>query len=305
MGTRFELLLESADHEESELRAAAEEAFFEIREAEERLSLFRRGSHVARLNTLAHQRPIAVDQELFELLLRCQELWRATSGAFDISVGPLMEHYGFRGATPRPDREAARAATGLDGLELDASRGQVRFHRPGMQLDLGGVGKGFAMDLAFSVLQEAEIPNVFLHGGTSSVKAAGRAPGGGPWTVAVPLPGSGAERRVTLCDRSLGVSAPHGRTILEGTQERTHVLDPRAGEPVQGALLAAAVAASALEADAWSTALLVLAAEDPSALARTLEHGSIFGLVSRLPGEPPRILGPEVANGAKGPFDET
>jgi thiamine biosynthesis lipoprotein len=248
MGTRFELVMHGDD--ESRLRAAGEAALAEVCSLSECLSAFSAGSMLSYLNQHADQGPVRVDAELFELLELCATGWRETEGAFDVSVGPLMEAWGFRGKAG--DVEAARRRIGMELVELDAEARTVRFAREGMRLDFGGIAKGFALDLTAKVLRDAGVVCALMHGGTSSVIAIGAPPGEDGWRVAV------GKRVFLLRDRALSVSAAHGRVIERDGVALGHVLDPRIGAPAMGAKLACAVCQSAAVAEVWSTALLVL-----------------------------------------------
>jgi thiamine biosynthesis lipoprotein len=138
-------------------------------------------------------------------------------------------------------------------------------------LDLGSIGKGYAIDRAIDLLRENGVANLLLHGGTSSVYALGHAPDGQAWRVAIPHPSRDEEEhllQVPLSGTGLAVSAPYGKAFERNGVSYGHVIDPRSGEPVSGRLLAAVVSPSAAEGDALSTALLVLGAPGPAALKR-------------------------------------
>lgn len=212
------------------LRAAALEARAEVEAAERELSAFSLGSQLNRVNREAGDRAVRIPQRLFALLESCLAIHRQSGGAFDPSVMPLL---------PAP---------GLDELELDPRACSVRFRRPGMQLDLGGIGKGAALDRVAEALREAGVAVALLHGGFSTFLALGAPPGQSAWRVGVRDPREPGRllAGVALRDRALSVS---------GQQGRGHVLDPRRGEPAAGEL-AVATAATATAADAWSTALL-------------------------------------------------
>ncbi len=267
MATRFEVVLHGA--EPARLRAAAEEALDEIAFAEDLLSAFRPHSALARVNETAGQGWVRVDPRLFSFLERVLALAARSGGAFDPTVGPLVRLWNEareRGRVPDPAAVAlAQSRVGWRHVELDPGACAVRFLRPGLRLDPGAVGKGHALDMAVRVLHEAGVGNALIHGGTSSVCAMGKDPAGNPWTVALPDPPpgfpwrwpGGAAPRIALRDSTLSVSAVWGRSFASGGRTYGHVIDPRTGEPVVGAWLAAATSASALEGDALSTALLV------------------------------------------------
>lgn len=276
MATRFEILLEGDDP--VDLRAAGEEALEEIQRQEAILSLYRPTSEISRINRLAHREPVAVSPPVFDLLIECRRLWEWSQGTFDITVAPLMRAWGFlrgTGRWPEPKvLEEARDCTGMHRLQLDPTRRTVRFERPGMMLDLGAVGKGYAIDEAVVLLREAGVRSAFLHGGTSTCYGMGVPAEGPAWKAALTRrdlapAGSAAESSrhsgnqdllevVSLRDRSLSVSAVQGKAFAYQGRVYGHVIDPRSGEPVQGAQLAVAVGPRATWTDALSTALLVL-----------------------------------------------
>lgn len=263
MGTRFEMVLWG--NEKEHLLLAAEEVAREIQAIHAQLSAFDPASDIYRINERASQEPVPVDGRVLALLQRCRELTELTGGAFDIAVGSLMRRYGFRG--PCPDAREADMTWGMRFVELDPERSTVRFTRPGIALDLGAVGKGYALDQAAELLRECRLGGALLHGGTSSVLAMGPDAAGMPWRVAVAHPDRPDEPLavVELQDEALGVSAPHGRLgrppESAGTEAVGHVMDPRSGKPASGARLAAVACRSALDADALSTALLVAGEE--------------------------------------------
>jgi thiamine biosynthesis lipoprotein len=268
MATRFEVVL--AGDDPVRLRAAGEEALREVERLEARLSLFRPGSEISDLNTRAAQEPVRVAPDLFALLALAQELTQGTQGAFDITVAPLVRCWGFMGGSgrmpPAEEIAEARARVGMHLVELDAAARTVRFARPGVMLDLGAIGKGYAVDQAVEILREAGVESALVHGGTSTVYGLGRPPEGEAWMVAVEESGGeGREpghrqpsQQVALRDRALSVSAVWGKSFQAEGKVLGHVLDPRLGQPVTGAKMAAVVLPSATETDALSTALLVL-----------------------------------------------
>ncbi len=257
MGTRFEFVLFGSDP--TRLRAAGESALDLINDWDRRLSWFSRGSVLSHLNARAGDGPVPIDRELHGLLVLSREVWRDSDGAFDITVAPLMVAWGLRNAAPsgRPDLESARSCVGMDGVEILDDPPTVRFLRPGMSLDLGSIAKGAALDAAAAVLRECGVTSALLHGGTSSVVAIGSPPGRDSWPVAIET-GHGDRPVVHMCDTSLSVSAPRGRTAMTDRGPVGHIIDPRTGLPAARTGTAAVIYKSGALADAWSTALLVL-----------------------------------------------
>ncbi len=263
MATRFELILHGEDA--GYLRAAGEAALGEISRLEAQLSFYRPASDIRRINACAASGPVSVEPQLFELLKAAKQLYHQTDGAFDITIGPLMRCWGFvndTGHLPVEDRLAeARSRTGMHLVHLDTSRRTIIFEKPGVEIDLGGIGKGYAIDEAIFSLTENGIESALLHGGTSTMHAIGRPPGGEMWKTMIPSPqpsqGSDMLAVVELENESMSVSAPSGKSFVADGKVYGHVLDPRTGYPVAGAALTAVVASSAMVSDVLSTALLV------------------------------------------------
>jgi len=254
MGTRFEFVLcgENTAH----LRTLGEEALREITLWHDRLSRFEPASDISRLNLSAHhERTTRIDPELFDLLHLCDQLHAHTHGAFDISIGALMQARGLHPPATQPQSTQRKPGP---ALTLDRSIHTVRLAH-GTSIDLGAIAKGFALDRAAAILRDGGITQALLHGGTSSVVALGSAPDSAHgWPITIrsdtePL-------HITLCDTALGVSAPRGRSCSPSasTAPITHILNPLTGEPVNHTDTAAIIGPSAAICDAWSTALVVL-----------------------------------------------
>ena len=276
MATRFEMVLHGEDA--VALRAAGEEAISEIERLEEQLSLYRTSSEISALNSRAARAPVRVTPPVFALLQHAQRLTQETGGAFDITIGPLVRCWGFMGGTGRlPSAEElaeARAIIGMDLVHLDAKNFTVQFAREGVTLDLGAIGKGYAIDRAIEVLRDAGIASALLHGGTSTVYALGHPPDAEYWKVAVENPPASVTATaiplppLLLKDEAMSVSAIWGRSFEKEGQIFGHVLDPRTGSPAARAVLAGVILPSATETDALSTALLTLGAEGHDKIAK-------------------------------------
>ncbi len=276
MRTRFEVVV-CGHRSARDLRAAAEAALAEIDRAEAEISVFLPTSSLSQINAHADRRPMPVDGLLFALLARTEDLVRATGGAFDPTIGVVLP--ALRARAPGARRHLARVQrnVGWDRMvKLDADALTIAFRRPGARIELGAIGKGWALDRAASVLRDVGIEAALLHGGTSSVVALGSPPGAPGWKIAIADPNNKARplATVTLRDQSLGVSAIHGRTHLGRGKPEGHVVDPRTGKAVAHTLLAAVVCDSATDADAASTALVVLGDRGRATVIRALPPGA-------------------------------
>jgi FAD:protein FMN transferase len=259
MATRFELVLGGSDP--VRLRAAGEEALAEIARLECQLSFYLPTSDITWINTHAGDGPVKVEPGLFLLLQKCQALSAATDGAFDITIAPLVRAWRTAmasGVLPSETSLAsARAQVGFRNLHLNPEYFTAKFGCPGMNLDLGAGGKGFAIDAAIGILRAHGVPRALLHGGTSSVHVIGSPASGPGWRVGWDPPG-GTSRAFNLHNSALSVSAVHGRLFSIDGVQYGHVIDPRTGRPTRAARSVVVSGPGSLECDALSTALLVL-----------------------------------------------
>lgn len=263
MATTFEIVIPQAYPQAIE---AAEDALDQIDAVEDQLTVYRETSEVSRLNARAPAESVSVREDLFVLLERCAAYWLATDGAFDIAMGALVKAWGFyqrQGRVPSPlALKQAMASSGMRHVVLDRASQRVRFRVPGLELNFGAVGKGYALDRAAQVLRGRwGITSALLHAGCSSVLAVGSPPGDDQgWAVRLrhPWVRDRSLGLIRLRDRALGVSAVTHQHFHHQGQRLGHLLDPRRGRPVQGRGCSAVLADSAAEADAFSTALFVL-----------------------------------------------
>jgi thiamine biosynthesis lipoprotein len=277
MATRFEIVLQGENP--VSLRAAGEEAFREIDRLEAQLSLYRPSSEISYLNARAAHGPVRVAPNLFALLEHAKRLSEETGGAFDITIAPLIHCWGFMGGGgtfPDADKLAgAKANIGMHLVHLNARDFTVQFEREGVMLDLGAIGKGYAIEQAADILREAGVTSAVIHGGTSTVCAIGKPSDSESWKIGIENPRNRRDilavqpeakpaaveksllATIPLKDEALSVSAVWGKYFQADGKTFGHVLDPRTGYPVEHSLLAAVALPGATETDALSTALLV------------------------------------------------
>ena len=262
MATTFEVILPFGAASAHELGPAALD---EIDRLEAQLTVYRPDSEVSRLNARAADQAVRVERNLFDLLTLAQRLHQETAGAFDISVGALIKTWGFyqrQGRVPAPgERTEALQRVGFQHIVLGAERLTVAFQRRGIEINLGSIGKGYALERA---AQLVDMPNVLLHGGHSSVLALGNeTPTQRGWTVGLTDPDRPQCRRalIHLRNRGMATSAITYQQIEHQGRKLGHLLDPRTGWPAEGILSATVTAPSAAEADALATAFFILGVE--------------------------------------------
>jgi len=277
MATTFEVAIPHGSHPNA--IAAAEDALDLIDRLEDQMTVFRDQSEVSRINEHAAKGPAIVEEHLFELLSRCAGWTRETEGAFDIATGALTKAWGFyrrEGRVPSPrQRSDAMASTGMRHVILNQHHRTIKFRVPGLELNLGAVGKGYALDRAAELLRTKwGIRSALLHGGSSSVYAIGHPPGDDRgWGIRLRHPNcDDSLGTVWLRNEAVGTSAATFQFFEYNGRKLGHVLDPRTGWPTEGVASASMTAPTAAEADAMSTALFVLGEAGAERLTRTRPH---------------------------------
>jgi FAD:protein FMN transferase len=275
------------------------EALDEVETLEEQLSYFRATSEISRVNLLAAEEPVEVETRLFHLLSLALQLHRETGGAYDITATPLWETWGFArraGKIPSDaDLAEARQNVGSQFVELDPERRTVRFRKPGVKINLGSIGKGFALDCCAERLGALGMRNFLIQGGKSSAiarddvqreersaAAAGRPELGAGWQIGVPHPRQPGKRFgvLRLHNRALGTSSAQFQSFRHQGHRYGHILDPRTGLPAENTLSATVLAPSAALADALSTAFFVLGPE--ASLDYCQKHPEIGAVLFRV-----------------------
>ena len=253
-----------------------DEALDEVDRIDRLMSHYRAESAVSRLNREAAQRPISVEPELFDFLQTALTYTHDSGGAFDVTVGPLMKAWGFfRGEGQLPsegDLAAARRHVGARHVKLDPAARTIAFDEPGVEIDLGGIAKGYAVDRVAALLRERQVAAALISAGGSSVFGLGAPPGREAWDVAIedPVTRGKTAQTIQLKDRALSVSGSAEKSFEAGGVTYSHIMDPRSGRPVQGVLSVAVLAPSATAGDALDNAFFVLGPEGSRAYLRRL-----------------------------------
>ena len=275
MATTFEVVLPFGTVGATE---AAGAALDEIDRIEDQLTVYRELSEVSSLNQRAASEAVPVSENLFRLLSQAAKLTGETEGAFDISTGALIKAWGFyrrAGRVPSADERAeVSQRTGMRNIILNSDHRTVRFLHPGLEINLGSIGKGYALDRAAELLRARRIRSALLHGGHSSIYAIGnfraptqiRAPtvreghSRPGWPVGIRHPWKPEQRLavVWLRDRALGTSAATYQHLEQEGRKLGHILDPRTGWPAESLASASVLAPTAAEADALATAFFIL-----------------------------------------------
>jgi thiamine biosynthesis lipoprotein len=261
MGSAYSVAVYGDDR--TRMEEAVDAAFEEVRRLDQMLSNYKPESELSALNRLAAERPVQVTPELFDLLSACVEYSRESEGAFDITVGPLMKIWGFYKGTGRlPHRAEILGAldrVGYRNIVLDAANRTVRFTRPGIELDPGGIGKGYAVDRMIEVLKQYGIHTALVSASGSSIYGLGAPPGEKGWRVQIrdPKDGNKSVAEVYLKDESMSTSGNYEKFFHAEGRIYSHIMDPRTGWPAQGVLSVSAIAPRTLDSEAWTKPLFV------------------------------------------------
>lgn len=264
---------------------AAEDALDLIDELEAQLTIYRDDSEVSLLNSRAASEVVPVEAGLFDLLELSASLTRDTAGAFDIATGALIKTWGFykrEGRIPTPKELAgAMGQVGTRHVVMDRQNRSIKYRKAGLEINLGAIGKGYALDRAAQRLrQNWQIHTALLHGGGSSVLAMG-CPTGSPqgWGVQLRHPWQ-PERplgTIWLKNQALATSAATFQYFEYNGKKYGHVIDPRTGYPAFGVASASVISRSSAVADAISTAVFVLGRDNAEKYLNT--HSEYAGLL--------------------------
>jgi FAD:protein FMN transferase len=271
MACEFEVACNAGQYENQ--TEAALDALDLVESLEGEMSVFRDTSQISRINREAASRPVTVDGWLFDLLEQALELHDRTEGAFDITSAPLWRVWGFarrQGAVPN-EKQLAQSleSVGSRFVKLDRQARTVRFLKSNVEINLGSIGKGYALDRCDRMLTAAGIDDFLLHGGQSSVLARGsrlarsdssseESPAG--WTVGIgdPLRPGRRLAEIRLENRALATSGSAAQFFRHKGRRYSHVLDPRTGQPADEVLSVTVLGSSAALTDALATAFFVL-----------------------------------------------
>ena len=243
-------------------RQAVEAAFDAVRQVDRDMSLYRPESDIGRVNRQAGQYDVRVRAGTAAVLRESLSIARASHGALDVTISPLLARWGFhsvRQEAPGPQQlEAALALVDYRYVHLDDVNGTVRLARPGVQLDFGGIAKGYAVDRAVDALREHGVHQGMVNAG-GDLRLLGRHPDGNPWVVGVqhPLPPARLLLALSLDEGAVATSGNYMRYRVYNGRRYGHLLHPRHGYPADTALSMTVVAPTAMRADALATAALV------------------------------------------------
>ena len=275
MGSQLKVTLWTTD--EARAIAAADRVAREFDRLESLLSIWKDGSDVVRLNAAAGRAPVEVSREMLEVLTAARRASEWTAGKFDITFGALTDIWKFDHDQDNtvPDAAAITARLPLvdyRAVQVDAAKRTAFISRPGARVHLGGVGKGYALDLAVTMLQREGFRDFLLQAG-GDMYAAGTN-NGTPWTLGIadPRGAHDAFAAVTVRDATFSTSGDYERFFLKNGIRYHHLIDPGRGEPARGSRSVTIVADRALIADVLSTGVFIMGPVDGMALIEKMPN---------------------------------
>jgi thiamine biosynthesis lipoprotein len=280
MGTKFKIILYAPD--EATANKAAQAAFQRIADLNRIMTDYRPTSELMQLCAKAGGEPVQVSEDLFAVLARSQEVAKRSDGAFDVTVGPLVRLWRISRRTqklPDPEKLArAKELVGYNKVRLDPEKRTVQLLKPGMQLDLGGIGKGFAADAALATLKKQGITRALVAAG-GDIAVSGPPPDADGWKIGIqPLedPDADPERYLLLHDAAVSTSGDAEQFVEIEGKRYSHILDPKTGLGLVGRMSVTVVARNGLTCDPLTKVVAVLGPEKGLAIIDETEGAAAF-----------------------------
>lgn len=285
MGTTFEVKVVASPLPQQRQQAVREAIRAQLQDVDGKMSTYREASEISRLNRSRETIPRPLSRETFTVLEEAQRISRVTGGAFDVTVGPLVNAWGFG---PAPHSASLPTATEIEQLKLRSGWAKIELNardstilklEPALYLDLSAIAKGYAVDRLSEVLAEMNLTRHMVELG-GEVRTSGRNAGGNAWRIAIEKPVSGGrafQRILPLENLALATSGDYRNFRRAEDGHLSHTIDPRTGRPVRHELASVSVVdASCMRADGYATALMVLGEDEGHRLAAAQDLAALF-----------------------------
>ncbi|MCF7802976.1 MAG: FAD:protein FMN transferase [Candidatus Marinimicrobia bacterium] len=282
MGTRLEIVLPGIS--ERQFQSVFSSIKQEVNRIENSLTIFTSTSFIRHLNTHASEKSVPVNKEIWSLVTKCLELTRRTNGAFDITTTPVEDlrrnkqnSSGDWNSLSKDEVVEKLNHIGSEVIRLYKNDHSIKFIRSGVKLDFGAVGKGYALDRIRAILNRSGVKNAFINFGESTIYTRGEHPAGSPWTIEIPppefTPGESSVA-ISLDEMFLSTSASI-RSDRQTDMHQPHILDPRSGEPMSERRQVSVTSSTGLEAEALSTAMVVLSKDERDSVIHRFPYSTI------------------------------
>jgi thiamine biosynthesis lipoprotein len=261
MGTVFDVVVydSSSTHAEQAMDAALEE----IVRLDWVMSDYKPDSELSKLNRAAHNQPQTLSPDLYRVIAESLPYSKLSGGKFDVTIAPLADRWkaALRGEpAPSPaEQQALRECVGYEKVQMIPPN-QIEFHSPCLRIDLGSIGKGYAVDRAAEILRAQGIKNALIDAGGSTFYGMGAPPGSAGWLVHLRDPSQKVDPQVLLCENSASTSEQTPKSLL-GNDAAGHIIDPADGTPLKTRYALSVIARTGTASDALSTTLLLVGPE--------------------------------------------
>jgi thiamine biosynthesis lipoprotein len=280
MGTVFEIV--AYGKSSTRVSEAIDQAFQEIVRIDDVMSDYKGDSALSRLNRSSHTQAQTVPPDLYRIISEALKYSRLSGGKFDVTVGPLVNLWkaAIRGEKfpSSAEEEKVRACVGYQKVEL-IPPDRILLHSPCLQIDLGGIGKGYALDRAADALRKGGVSRALLDSGGSTIVAIGAPPGQSGWLVHLRDPSDHVDPAITLNDNSVSTSEQTPPSLLDPSAAG-HIIDPDDGMPVKTPFAVSSVAPTGTASDALSTTLLLLGPEKGQSLIEVVPGGAAIWIAA-------------------------
>ena len=280
MGTVFEIVIYDNDSQQSD--AAARAALDEVVRLDAMMSNYKPESELSRMNRNAHFQPVRISRELYDVIAQSLLYSRLSDGQFDISVGPVVDLWkAALSGSPLPtadEQAAALRCVGYQKFEL-MPPDHIQFDSDCMRLDLGAIGKGYAVDRMVELLKARNVRRAYIDAGGSTIYALGSPAGAKAWSVRLRDPSGKLVPQIMLMNNSVSTSEQSTPNSLQGDAPG-HIVLPGTGKPLETGYVVSVAAQTATASDALSTTLLLLGPTKGAALVKTLHNVSAIWIDS-------------------------
>ncbi len=280
MGTKFKVILYAPD--EATANAAAKAAFERVTALDGIMSDYRPASELMQLCQKAGGEPVKVSDELFTVLKTARDVWKASDGAFDVTVGPVVKLWRQARKTKQmPDKDELKKAlelVGTDKMQLDEKEHTVKLLKPGMLLDLGGIAKGYTSDEVLALLKKRGIPQALCAAG-GDIAVGDPPPGADGWKIGIaPLedPDSRPSKYLLLKNAAVSTSGDAEQFVEIDGKRYSHIVDPKTGVGLVGRMSVTVVAPKGILSDSLTKTVCVLGPEKGMPLVEAVEGASVL-----------------------------
>jgi len=269
MGTLVEIVVyhDPLKFSRGRIEQVIEQAFKEIERIDDLMSVYKADSQISAINNLSGRGFVKVEQDLIRVVEEAIRIGQLSRGAFDITIGPLLQLWGFtdrHGHWPSASQvKEVLSLIDYRNILIDRSNRRIKLRLPGMALDLGGIAKGYAVDWAIRVLREHGIERALVNAG-GDLFALGHPAGKDGWHIGIrdPFLPDKIAGILEIVDQAVATSGNYENFLVYKGKKYSHILDPRSGYPVQGIASVTILAKTTMEADALATAVTVLGVEE-------------------------------------------